>query len=104
VTISQSGREVWRSNPGDQPEFVVGHTLHPGQSVTESFAWDGQHPEDVAAHPYGKFVIRDEAGGAKPVTIQVLNPNLKSTKEALAYLDLRTHPAGGRTSYGYGSL
>ncbi len=104
VTVSQSGKEVWRSNLGVQPEFVVGRTLHPGHSITETISWDGQHPEAVPAHPYGGFVVRDEAGAARPVSVRFLNPNLTTTKQALAYLNLRTHPAGGRTTYGYGTL
>ena len=57
--VSQDGTEVWRSNSGANPMFVLADTLQPGQSLTLTATWDGVPDGDTAPVP-GTYVIANE--------------------------------------------
>ena len=69
--VTQNGREVWASNTGPQPLFIVLKTLKPGESFTLSATWDGHANLGPASTPTGALVVHSQVAGAAPVTIQI---------------------------------
>jgi len=69
--VTQNGREVWASNTGPQPLFLLLKTLKPGESFTLSATWDGHSNIGPASSPTGPLVVHSQVAGAAPVTIQV---------------------------------
>ncbi len=65
--ISRGGAEVWRSNRGPTPMFVVLKTLRPGESTTIQATWHGQADPGAPAPQAGTFVVanQDDPGGPK---------------------------------------
>ena len=41
-TVSQNGRSIWQSDPGNASQPPTTETLLPGQSVVQTAAWDGR--------------------------------------------------------------
>ncbi len=71
-SVTQNGKEVWRSNFGPNPMIAVNRVLHPGQSLTDSVTWSGETNPGVKPSPTGAFVVhsvRDISGPAATVTI-----------------------------------
>ncbi len=73
-SVSENGRQVWRSNPGVQPQFLTLLTLQPGKSLTITASWDGQSNEATITNPYGPFVVKSSVPGANSVTIHFAKP------------------------------
>jgi hypothetical protein len=69
--VTQNGHEVWASNTGPQPQFVVLKTLKPGESVTLSATWNGHSNLGPASTPTGLLVAHSQIAGAAPVTIEI---------------------------------
>jgi hypothetical protein len=70
--VTQDGREVWASNAGPQPMFLLLKTIKPGASLTLSATWDGHGNLGPQGTPTGTLVVHSQIPGAAPVTIQVL--------------------------------
>jgi hypothetical protein len=69
-TVSQKGRELWKSDSPIQPMFAYIETLHPGESITQTATWHGEHPEGSPAHPLGPFMVKAAAVTARPVVVR----------------------------------
>ncbi len=69
--LTQNGREVWASNNGPQPLFIMLKTLNAGQSSTLTATWNGHSNAGPAAMPTGTLVVHSQVAGAAPVTIQI---------------------------------
>jgi hypothetical protein len=70
--VTQQGSEVWASNTGPQPLFLLLRTIRPGQSVTLSATWNGHSNVGPPATPTGTLVVHSQIAGATPVPIQIL--------------------------------
>ena len=70
-SVTQNGREVWASNTGPQPLFIVLKTLQPGESFTLSATWNGHSNLGPASTPPGALAVHSQVAGAAPVTIQI---------------------------------
>ena len=68
-TVSQGGREVWRSNEGPQPLAVRRQTIPPHRSIRLTATWRGQFDEARPASATGPFLIQAERPSAPPATI-----------------------------------
>jgi hypothetical protein len=66
--VTQNGKEVWASNTGFQPDWIMEYTLKPGESVTTSDTWNGQSNIGPASTPTGTLVVH--SGDAR-VTIEI---------------------------------
>ena len=82
-TVSQNNVELWRSNEGVQPLYVLLKTLKPGQSYTETATWNGQFDEAQPSNPLGPFVIRAETSNAAPVTLNAAITDTLSTDKSV---------------------
>ena len=51
--VTQNGREVWASNTGPQPLFLLLRALQPGESFTLSTTWNGHANIGPASSPTG---------------------------------------------------
>jgi hypothetical protein len=71
--VTQQGSEVWASNTGPQPLFILLRTIRPGQSVTLSATWDGHSNLGPPSTPTGTLVVHSQIGGAPAATIQILS-------------------------------
>ena len=69
--VTQNGREVWASNTGPQPLFILARTLKPGESFTVSATWNGHSNIGPASNPTGVLVVHSQIAGAAPITIRV---------------------------------
>jgi hypothetical protein len=72
--VTQNGVEVWASNTGPQPLFLLVKTIKPGASLTLSATWKGHTNIGPPSSPTGTFVVHSQIPGAAPVTIQILPP------------------------------
>jgi hypothetical protein len=72
--VTQNGKEVWASNTGPQPLYILLETLKPGESVKLSATWNGHSNVGPAATPTGTLVVHSQVAGAAPVTIQIEKP------------------------------
>jgi hypothetical protein len=70
-SVTQNGREVWASNTGPQPLFLVLKTLKAGASFTLSATWNGHSNVGPASTPGGALVVHSQVAGAAPVAIQI---------------------------------
>jgi len=73
-TVSQGGREVWRSNEGPQPLAIQRQTIPPHRSIRFTATWHGQFDEARPADPLGPFLVRAERPSAPPATISFRPP------------------------------
>ena len=48
-TVSQDGRSIWESDPGNASQPPTTETLLPGQSVVQTAAWDGRTSYSLGA-------------------------------------------------------
>ncbi len=57
--VTQSGNAVWESDPGAASQAATTETLQPGQSTTESAAWNGVASEGLFAgtNVWGNFTV-----------------------------------------------
>ena len=57
--VTQSGNPVWESDPGAASQAATPQTLQPGQSTTETGAWDGVAGEGLLAgtNVWGNFSL-----------------------------------------------
>jgi hypothetical protein len=69
--VTQNGREVWASNAGPQPLFLMLKTIPAGQSFTLSATWNGRSNLAAPSSPTGVLVVHSQFAGAAPVTIHV---------------------------------
>ncbi len=69
--VTQNGKEVWASNTGPQPQYILLKTLKPGGSVKLSATWNGHSNVGPASTPTGTLVVHSQVAGAAPVTIQI---------------------------------
>ena len=69
--VTQNGREVWASNTGPQPRFLLLKTLKPGESFTLSATWNGHSNIGPASSPTGALMVHTQVAGAAPITVQV---------------------------------
>jgi hypothetical protein len=69
--VTWNGHEVWASNTGPQPQFILLKTLKPGESVTLSATWNGHSNIGPASTPTGTLVVHSQVAGAAPVTIEI---------------------------------
>ncbi len=70
--VTQNGREVWASNNGPQPMFILLKTLKPGASFSLSATWNGHANIGPASTPTGALVVHSQIPGAAAVPIQIL--------------------------------
>jgi hypothetical protein len=70
--VTQNGVEVWASNTGPQPLFLLVKTIKPGGSLTLSATWNGHTNIGPPSSPTGTFVVHSQIPGATPVAIQIL--------------------------------
>jgi hypothetical protein len=70
--VTQNGVEVWASNTGPQPLFLLVKTIKPGGSLTLSATWNGHTNIGPPSSPTGTFVVHSQVPGAAPATIQIL--------------------------------
>jgi hypothetical protein len=68
--VTHNGREVWASNSGPQPQFVLLKTLDAGESCRLSATWNGHSNIGPASIPAGTLVVHSQLPGAAPVTMQ----------------------------------
>ena len=84
-TISQRGFSIWQSNPGNANQPPTAETLQPGQSVTQTAAWDGttpytpggqsSNPVTYSLNNWGSFVIwNPNAPQGLTATFQISDP------------------------------
>lgn len=52
-TISQGGYSIWQSNSSNANQPPTAETLQPGQSLTQTAAWDGTTPYSLSGSPNG---------------------------------------------------
>jgi len=71
-SVTQQGNEVWASNTGPQPLFILLKKLRPGGSTTLSATWNGHSNIGSPSTPTGTLVVHSQIVGAQPVTIQIL--------------------------------
>ena len=77
--VSQDGAEVWRSNSGVNPMFLLADNLQPGQSLTLTTTWDGI-PDGGTAPVAGTYVIANElAPQAATATVTISSSTPPST-------------------------
>jgi hypothetical protein len=69
--VTLNGNEVWASNTGPQPQYILVETLKPGESVKLSATWNGRSNIGPASTPTGTLVVHSQVAGAAPVTIQI---------------------------------
>ncbi len=73
--ISKAGTELWRSNAGINPMFLVSEVLSPGQSLTRTAVWNGEATSPSGGVPVGTVQVTSQvqADGqtAALVTIEV---------------------------------
>jgi len=67
--VTKKGKEVWASNTGPQPQYILLKTLAPGQSFTLTATWNGQSNIGSASTPTGTLVVHSQVAGANTVTI-----------------------------------
>jgi hypothetical protein len=72
--VTQNGVEVWASNTGPQPLYLLVKTIRPGASLTLSATWNGHTNIGPPSSPTGTFVVHSQIPGAAPVTIQIVPP------------------------------
>ena len=70
--VTQNGHEVWASNTGIQPLFILLRTLKPGESVKLTATWNGHSNLGPASTPTGTLVVHSQIPGAAPVTIRIV--------------------------------
>jgi hypothetical protein len=70
--VTQNGVDVWASNAGPQPLYLVVKSIKPGASLTLSATWNGHTNIGPPSSPTGTFVVHSQIPGAAPVTIQIL--------------------------------
>ncbi len=78
-TISQNGDSIWQSNPGNANQPPPSETLQPGQSLTQTAAWDGTTPDQEESGPsinsWGDFVVSNpNAPQDDTATFQITDP------------------------------
>lgn len=71
--IATVGGEVWTSNPGPQPMWLVPKTIRPGKSITITVRWNGQANFNGSGPVTGHIVIRSELAGSPRTSIQLLS-------------------------------
>jgi hypothetical protein len=72
--VTQNGVDVWASNTGPQPLYLLVKTIKPGASLTLSATWNGHTNIGPPSSPTGTFVVHSQIPGAAPVTIQIVPP------------------------------
>jgi hypothetical protein len=70
--VTQNGAEVWTSNKGPQPLFLMVKRIKPGASLRLSATWNGHTNIGSPSSPTGTFVVHSQIPGAAPVTIQIV--------------------------------
>jgi hypothetical protein len=74
-TVAHDGVEIWRSNPGAQPNVLLPLVLHPHRSFVIRAVWNGKANVGPPAPTTGEFRVRTELNSAIPaVTIRVEPP------------------------------
>ena len=71
IEVSHNSREIWASNSGVQPMFIMLRTLAPGQSITQTTTWNGQSNIGPAWTATGRLVIGSQIAGVQPISIQI---------------------------------
>jgi hypothetical protein len=59
-SVIHNGVEVWRSNEGAVPLFILLRELRPGESVTLQATWNGKQNEGHHTNPTGTFVVHNQ--------------------------------------------
>ena len=72
--VTQNGVDVWASNTGPQPLYLLVKTIKPGATLTLSATWNGHTNIGPPSSPTGTFVVHSQIPGAAPVTIQIVPP------------------------------
>ncbi len=72
-TVTQGGSEVWRSNGGVNPLFIMLEPLQPGQSLTLTATWNGI-PTGSSTPATGRFAITNQLNPqAASATVTISN-------------------------------
>ena len=77
--VTQDGTEVWRSNSGANPMFVLADTLQPRQSLTLTATWDGIPNGDTAPVPGTYAIANDLDPQAATATVTISSSTTPST-------------------------
>jgi hypothetical protein len=74
-TITSNGATVWQSNPGSGSAPATTETLQPGQSVTQSAAWNDMiSTSGTNVNAWGSFVVSNPNAPSLTSFFQVANP------------------------------
>ncbi len=69
--ITKNGKEVWASNTGPQPDFVLEEPLAPGQSISLSATWNGQSNIGAPSSPTGLLFVHSQVPNSPTAVIWI---------------------------------